>query len=104
MSYYPRYSSSYRISREPAGTTYYTSSYVTPTYFSPGRSYTYTVPTRSYSYTVPDRSYTLPARTSYYSYGNSMVPLGASERTYERMQRVFKIRAPRPRNPYYRYI
>ncbi|KAF0299835.1 Protein-associating with the carboxyl-terminal domain of ezrin [Amphibalanus amphitrite] len=44
-----------------------------------GRSYTYTVPTRSYSYTVPDRSYTLPARTSYYSYGNSMVPLG---RTY----------------------
>ena len=35
MSYYPRYSSSYRISREPAGTTYYTSSYVTPTYFSP---------------------------------------------------------------------
>ncbi|XP_043220259.1 cell surface glycoprotein 1-like isoform X16 [Amphibalanus amphitrite] len=79
MSYYPRYSSSYRISREPAGTTYYTSSYVTPTYFSPGRSYTYTVPTRSYSYTVPDRSYTLPTRTSYYSYGNSMVPLG---RTY----------------------
>ncbi|XP_043220270.1 cell surface glycoprotein 1-like isoform X18 [Amphibalanus amphitrite] len=77
MSYYPRYSSSYRISREPAGTTYYTSSYVTPTYFSPGRSYTYTVPTRSYSYTVPDRSYTLPTRTSYYSYGNSMVPLGA---------------------------
>ena len=40
-----------------------------------GRSYTYTVPTRSYTYTVPDRSYTLPARTSYYSYGNCMVPL-----------------------------
>ncbi|XP_037081766.1 serine/arginine repetitive matrix protein 1-like isoform X3 [Pollicipes pollicipes] len=75
---YPRYSSSYRIARDPGGTTYYTSSYVTPTYFSPGRTYTYTVPTRSYSYTLPSRTtyYTQPART-YYSYSPISFPLGA---------------------------
>lgn len=101
---YPFYSSSYRMNREPGGITYYTSSYVVPTYFTPSRSYTYTVPTRSYSYTLPGRTsyYTLPARTTYYSYGPSTMPTSAGDRVVRRVERVVERRTPVRR--YYRYI
>lgn len=90
---------SYKVTREttgPRGGSYTTSSYSSPTTYSPGRSYhsSYMTPSRTSRYVPPPRT------TTYTSYvPSSSLPRSGdtSERVVKRVERVVETTSTAPR-------